>query len=559
MMSRKNRRQPRTVKAAVSISPALVTNHPEDLALKAKFAGEVGRSGSSPFGDLYDISEANYKFQFPNSLTYYAEMERTPVIKAFLTIVSQAVLADNWSIQPAADDTSPVAIQAAAALEENLRAGLEWQGTYRKHTQNFDDVQRNYLQSLTYGFAFDETVWEPLGAMARIAKLGPRIPHSVSRFVVNPQNAGDLWGIEQNVPTGKGGYPLIPAGKITLISLNRKGDNFQGESPLRALWQPYLVKDTVLRVTAQMIERNGMGIPVVYAGKDVKDLDPSCASEVDTAVESWRAGSSAGIRLPQGYNLDVKGVSGSLPDPLPLLQYLDRLTALGVVMPILTEGLDGGGAYAQAQTQDALSLRGIASFKRQLEEYQNSGYVHQYWDMNWRGRCKPLEFKYSNRIDLSLVQILDTMAKLQGSAIFAGSPDDEDWIREQLGLPAKPKPTLEYNPALLPKPEPQPATMVQAAQAWGFKPGRAPRATEEPIALADIYERQEVATSLIAGDFKRAMDEMVQQAIDQVTMGGEAEPVEPSEELIDRIANRLQVVAEFAAAETKRELKRRGA
>lgn len=545
---------------APSLKAAVKTPVEMPIGNQAKFAGEIGRSGTSPYGDLYDISEINSKFQFPNSLTYYAEMGRTPIIAGIVQILTQAVLSDNWSIRPAEGDTSPVAEECAKALEENLRAGLEWYGKTRKHTQNFDDVQRNYCLSLTYGFAFDETVWKPMGNRAHISKLAPRLPFSVAQFVTDEENAADLLYIEQNIAgfTTKGN-PRIPSDKITLISLNKEGDNFQGRSPLRALWQPYLVKDSVLRTTAQMIERNGMGIPVATADLEAPRLDPTCLAQLDAAISSWRAGENAGLRLPPGWNVEILGVNGTLPDTLPFMEYLDRLTVMGVVLPVLAAGIDGGGAYAQAQTQDALSLRAVSSFKRQLEEYQNSGYVSQWHDMNYRGRCRRPEFKYANRIDISLTQIIDTLQKLQGSQVFTGTPDDEDWIREQLNLPRRPKPVMEANPALLPKPAPmaQPGGVKAASKAWGFRPGRAPRVTEQPIALADIWERQELATAQISTEFKRAIDEMVQKALDEITMGGRAKPVKPSPAQVERIAVKLKEIADFAERDAKRELDRR--
>jgi hypothetical protein len=71
---------------------------------------------------------------------------------------------------------------------------------------------------------------------------------------------------------------------------------------------------------------------------------PGRAREAQSLAESIRAGEVAGATLPYGFDLDLKGVSGTLPDTLASIRYCDEVMARSLMM--MFTSLDQHGSRA---------------------------------------------------------------------------------------------------------------------------------------------------------------------------------------------------------------------
>ena len=543
---------------------------------------EIGRPGASVFGDLSrNENELNEDFQFPQSLDRYEAMRCTPVIAGLLKILELSVLGDEWSIVPAAKDTSAYAAVAATRLEENLRAELEWRGpTGNVSSQSFDDALRNYLLCLPFGFSFDEICWRYQGHEVAIAKLAPRLPRSVNQFIAHPDNPSDLEYIQQNVYDSRSGWPKIPANKITLCVFNREGDNFTGRSILRPLWQPYFIKDGVLRVQAMAVERNGMGVPQAFTLDSAARLSADDRTVLEAIVRRWRAGDASGVVMPPGYKTELTTANTNATDNINLLQYLDRQQAMGLVLMILTAGLDGGGAYAQSQTQDSISQRVVGSIKQQIAGYINNGFVYQWWRLNFEGKCRRPEFQFANRVYFTLNDLLDIVGKLVNSQLFVPSEPDEDWIRQQLNLPKKKAPIAAPLPtAIVPPAEPiqaapdieaqdappvaSPPASAQKKSPDAWRPRRELNASEQNIKLSEIYQEQNDAIASIVAVVNEYLPKIERDIARKVVAAPTIEAVgavtvdEPPG-LIADIVSVLSDLSEFSVEQVQGELDRLG-
>lgn len=540
---------------------------------------EIGVPGSTVFGDLsQNEMELNWDFQFPQSLDRYQEMRNTPVISGLLTILGLSVLGDEWTVNPAEGDESAYAPMAARQLTENLRAGLVAQGgSNAPQSQSFDDVLRNYLLCLPFGFSFDEICWRPEGDLVAIEKLAPRLPRSVNRFAPSLERPSELAYIEQNTfGTGLTGWPRIPADKITLCVFNREGNNYAGTSLLRPLWQPYFIKDGVLRVQAMAVERNGMGVPQAFTADANARLAADDRTLLEQVVARWRAGDASGVVMPPSWKTELTTANSQATDNIALLQYLDRQQALAVALMILTAGLDGGGAYAQSQTQDAISMRVVGSIKQQLAGFINNGFVYRWWSYNYKGKCRRPEFTFANRVYFTLSELLDIIGKLASSKLFTPSDPDEDWIRQQLNLPKKEALTVPVpSPATLTPPvapvvppsapeveadvalDETPPTQKKSPDVW--RPRRALNASEQNIKLSEIYQEQNNAIADITAVVNRYLPAMMESAAKAVTSAPTLEDVtastipEPSG-LVDDIVAILQELSDFSAEQIAQEL-----
>lgn len=539
---------------------------------------EHGRASDAPVGDpTYDSGERNTNFLFPTLLDTYDEMRRTsPVIAGLLSIFNLAVLGDEWNIQPAGADLAdpekkPAAIAAAAELEENLRAGLEWRGETCMHTQNFDDVLRNYLLCLPFGFSCSETIWGWNGPdKVRIARIAPRVPRSIAFFETSRLSNSDLIAVHQYV---SGARPM-PADKITLCSLNREGDNYAGRSMLRPVYQPYFLKNVAIRVVGMTIERNGMGIPTVegdaglITGGNTYSLSDDDRNRLNEALQGIRAGEHVYFNLPPGLRFSLRGVDGSLPDGLAFLNYLDRQQAIGLCLHVMTAALEDGGSYAKAETQDRLSEDVIDSIKTQLEQFMDAGFITQWWRYNYRhkGIRRP-EFRFAHRTKFSLSTVFDIIGKLSGSTFFAG--DDETWVRRQLGLPEKVSASPSVAPVLADPVQPDDveegglhavaAALRPGQQPWS--PSRKVRPSERAVNAAGIRSEQDAVADKVARILERFAPVLARDAAAKVSKarrGAEmGVKLETPPGMIEDLAAALGEIAKYGIEDTLREIDRR--
>ncbi len=116
------------------------------------------------------------------------------------------------------------------------------------------------LLMLPFGHSFFEQLYRYDDAgRARLRKLAWRPPRTIAK--VNVAADGGLESIEQHARSGtfRAERP-IPVSQLVAYVHDREGGNWLGSSLLRPAYKHWLIKDRLLRVQAQTIERNGMGV-----------------------------------------------------------------------------------------------------------------------------------------------------------------------------------------------------------------------------------------------------------------------------------------------------------
>jgi hypothetical protein len=131
---------------------------------------------------------------------------------------------------------------------------------------------RQALLMLVFGHMYFEQVYrvDEGGTAAHLRKLAPRPPKTIERIDVAPD--GGLVAIKQYWTSTTEQPKPIPVDRLVAYVHDREGGNWLGNSLLRPAYKHWLIKDRLLRVQAQTIERNGMGIPL-YKGQDGASTD----------------------------------------------------------------------------------------------------------------------------------------------------------------------------------------------------------------------------------------------------------------------------------------------
>lgn len=302
----------------------------------------AGTMSEGTYGTLaLDLYETVPALSFPLSTQTYDKMRTDPKISSVLSAYELPLRAATWGVNPKGCRDEVVQL-CADAWGLPILGDNDGPGPARRRGVDWDDHLRLALLMLPFGFSpfamrFDVT-GTPL--RARLAELAERLPQSISSIETNPD--GSLKGIHQN-----GRRDLIPAANLLWYVRNREGAAWQGRSMLRNAYAPWLLKHEMLRVLAQSSRRFGMGIPEVTAPAGSPPADVTRAAQI---AAGFRAGDQAGVGMPDGFTFNLKGMTGSAPDTLGFVRYLDSQITSMALADVLNLDASPNGSRALGDT-----------------------------------------------------------------------------------------------------------------------------------------------------------------------------------------------------------------
>ncbi len=319
---------------------------------------------STGFGYAAAPDEETPDLAFPENLRIFNRMRREDgQIGSLLRAMTLPLTKANWTLN--GDGVDP-AILEFVRVELGLTEPGKPQRRRRRQGIVWRDHLREALLALPFGFVPFEQVYEvgpptkeqadagvTLDQVAHLRKLGLRHPTTVREITV--ARDGGLLGIWQRGRgvdsivhtthgyTARAGASLddlwISSDRLVMYSLEREGADWTGNSVLRQSYKHWLLKDILLRVGAQSVERNGMGIPVVT----YDDEAGGSQTEALDIATNMRAGATAGVAIPANkYSVELLGLKGSIKDELPLVKYHDEACSRSTLQMFLNLGHDNG-------------------------------------------------------------------------------------------------------------------------------------------------------------------------------------------------------------------------
>lgn len=313
---------------------------------------EVGTPGGIAIsGDKKAVSafvveplDPNPDLHFPASIPVYDEMRTTDgQVGSLLSAINLPILAARWQLTGAT-----VRPEVMTFVRSELGLDLPDEALERRRKQGIVwlDHLETALLCLPFGFMPFEQVYEPgpptpeqgnLGVptLLHLRKLAPRLPRTVSQIHVGRD--GGLAGISQPPLDPKAKDDIfIPVDRLVYYCHKREGADWSGRSILRTVYKNWLIGDKLLRLSAQIVERNGMGVPVVYYDDKVSK------AEAEQLGQDFRAGATASAAMPPGTKVELLGVTGQTVDPLPHMKYHDEKIAESALAMFKTLGHDAG-------------------------------------------------------------------------------------------------------------------------------------------------------------------------------------------------------------------------
>lgn len=381
--------------------------------------------------------EPTPELRWPRSVVVYDAMRSQDAqVASVLRAVCLPVRRTPWRIDPAG--ARPEVVQLVAEDLGLPVTGQPDEPVVRTRDRfSWPEHLRQALLMLVFGHAFFEQVYRIDDAgRARLRKLAARLPRTIEK--VDVADDGGLISITQfNSRAGAVPRP-IPVDRLVAYVHDREGGNWLGRSLLRPAYKHWLIKDRLLRVQAQTIERNGMGIPVYEAAEGEDDLSRGLAM-----AKAWRAGDSAGSATPFGAKLRLAGVEGSLPNADPAIRYHDEQIARAVLAHFLNLGTQTGSWALGTTFADFFTLS-LQTLAQQVADVATQHIVEDLVDVNW-GESEPAPRIVFDEIGSRQAATAQALKLLADAGIILTDRSLEEAVRQQYGLPAKdyPPPTTD--------------------------------------------------------------------------------------------------------------------
>lgn len=394
--------------------------------------------GSEFWNDLDD--EETPELQWPRNIAVYDRMRRQDAqVVSVLRAMTLPIRRTKWRIDPSGCRPE-VARQVADDLGLPL-VGEEEQPVLRTRDRfSWPEHLRLALLMLPFGHSVFEQVYRiDEAGLARIRKLAWRPPKTISRIDVAPD--GGLVAIHQHGTGAASIDTKMGVDRLAVYVNDREGGNWLGQSLLRPAYKYWLLKDRALRIQAQTLDRNGMGVPV-YESSELHDSvtgDDRTKREKDEIAaglmlaKGLRSGDNAGASTPHGAKLRLMGVEGTLPDADVPIRYYDEQIARSVLAHFLNLGTETG-SWALGSTFEDFFTLSLQTVGLQIQDVTNQHVIEDLVDINW-GPNEPAPKLVFDEIGSKHPATADAIKALIDCGAITADQKLDDFLRTAYGLP----------------------------------------------------------------------------------------------------------------------------
>lgn len=290
---------------------------------------------------VYDLFENVPALSFPESVMTFSRMRKDPQISAVLKAYTHPIRSGKYGVNP--DGCRDEVVELVAdAWGLPIIGNNDGPGPARRRGVKWKDHLRLALLMLTFGFSPFAKRYEIVGTpqRAKLAELAERLPQTITSIETNAD--GSMKAAYQ-----LGSRDPIPASALLWYVHDREGSAWQGRSMLTEAYAPWLLKHEMWRALAQSSRRFTMGVPNVETGPNPTPADVATAAQI---AAGFRSGDQAGVGIPQGWKFNLTGLTGSVPDTLGFVNYLDAQIAASVLAEILNLDTATNGNRALGDT-----------------------------------------------------------------------------------------------------------------------------------------------------------------------------------------------------------------
>ena len=385
-----------------------------------------------------DLVEFVPDLTFPASAHVYSRMRTDPQLASLLNAVTLPLRRATWAVDPG--DSSPaIAAEVASNLGLPIR-GLDQAPYLGPAGVKWADFIRLATLHLIYGCMGFEKVYDTSTGTARLTNVAERMPSSIVTLDVD-LGTNELLAIEQYGLT-QDAAPTIKRDRLVWFSHDREGAAWQGRSLLRPAYGPWLIKHETWRVHATSIRRFGMGVPSVEAPPGAT---PAQIIEAQRLASSVRAGDQGGAGLPNGFIYRLTGMTGSVPDALAFIEYLDRQMTRMSLASFLDLGTTPNGTRSLGDSFVDLFMLSLQAIADHMASVITEDLAADIVRLN-HGEGVAVPKVVCTDIGARQEITAEALDKLLTSGAIQADEELEAWVRQSYNLPARTTPRVAPAP-----------------------------------------------------------------------------------------------------------------
>lgn len=389
-----------------------------------------------------DAQELVPELVWPESNRTYSLMRRDAHLAAILTAYCLPIRRATWQVNPAG--CRPEVVQVVADDLGLPIAGNDEPTAARVRGVSWPDHLRTALLHVVYGhMAFELGAEVNAAGQARLTTLAERMPHTIVNIEV--ERDGSLLAIEQFAVPGMETHPMITADRLLWYAHDREGAAWQGSSLLRPAYAPWLLKREMLRVAATSNRRFGMGVPTVVWDTNITNLTPAQYEAGQAAASAARVGDQAGLTLPPGARLELIGLSGSVPDTVGFMRFLDQQMSKMALTGFLDLSESTHGSRALGREFVDLLFLGIQAIGEYAADAITRQVAARLVAWNW-GPDEPVPAVTVGDVGASHEVTAESLGHLLQSGALQADPALDAYVRKEYSLPERVTPWVQPQP-----------------------------------------------------------------------------------------------------------------
>jgi len=402
-----------------------------------------GASGTRLFGEIFDEEYLN-KLSGMRRADIFDEMLRSDdTITMLLTARKNPILKATWLVEPAKGD-NPEQEELYRKQAEHVQHEF-----FDRMTQDFFEFLEEALTFIEHGYALFERVHElvddpKFGKYVGYKKFGWRSQRTIDRW--NLHKDGKIASVFQQADSDVGAYAHIPGEWVTIFSLRKTGDNYEGISALRSIYGNWQRKNMFLKLIAIGIERYAVNTPVgkIPAGKENQQAEREKFIGMLKAISSHHQNYFA---LPSGWEVDFLKNPFDADKVVAVIKREDEGMVRSFMANHLNLGQGGSsGAYALGTDLSDQFLSIIENDAAIIARRFNKEIIREFINLNYGKQSKYPTLKVVGINDKFSKEFAEILKLLVDGKLLTATENLERWLRKRLNTPE----LLEIDAASIP-------------------------------------------------------------------------------------------------------------
>lgn len=411
--------------------------------ISAPSAQELGSSLESKLVERVPELASDYT----SSLTYRRMVRDDASVRVSLRAGKAPVLGAEFFIDPYDNDPQSLAIWDF--VDFNLFNGMTtlWSITLSQILKMYESPKGRSIFELVW----EEREWSPRRANSAanrkqytmLRKMAYR-PDATIQEIDFDNNGGPTAIIQNAIDSeGNSSKKTIPIEKAVIFVMDQEEGTLEGMPMLRSAYKHWYYKNRFYAIDGIQKERHGIGVPDIEVQPGASAADWELAK---TMGKNLRTNEFAHIVRPPTLKVGFAELSGNLVNALESASHHDVMIMRNIMVDFLSVGESGsGGSRASTATAMDMFLKSMRHVADSICDAINLYVIPPLVSYNFATDNFP-QIKVRNVGETKDLQMwAAAMRNLIQSGALTVDEETEQWIRDQMDMPALQTPWVPYS------------------------------------------------------------------------------------------------------------------